>query len=143
MSTSIADLQNNPSRNAENEEDDEMVQKILNQISDHQPGASPPVHQPQPVKNWNPEIQQVPPQPVIQAFTQSQNFKNMNGGFFFGFQNDIKLLIIIIIIAFVVQLLPIEKCIGKYLTLENIPYSNLLIKAILISVATIVTLKFI
>ena len=121
-----------------NEEDDEMVQNILNQISDHQPGSSPPIHQTQPVKNWNPSIQQIPPQHVIQGFTQQQN---MNNGFFTGMKNDLKILVIVLIVAFIVQLIPIEKFISKYLSLDNIPYSDFLIKSILISLATVAVFK--
>ena len=144
MSTNIQDLQNQSMNLQENEENDEDIQALLNQIGHQQPGAVPPQHVQQPIKDYNPtpSITHVPAQ-MTQHFTQPNDFRNLNSNFITSMRSDMKLIVVILVTSFVINFIPIENFFAKYISLDKIPYGSLIVKAILIAFGSILIYKFV
>jgi hypothetical protein len=65
------------------------------------------------------------------------------GGYITNFTNDIKLVIAIFILYIVIEFLPIETVLGKYIAIDKIPYHKVLLRALLFAGLFIVLKKFI
>ena len=58
-----------------------------------------------------------------------------NSKSFFNFDTDIKSIALVIALTFFVQVAPLEQFVFKYVPLENVPYSSLIIKAVVAGIA--------
>lgn len=79
--------------------------------------------------NINPQI--IPPSSTIL------------GGYITNFTNDIKLIIAIFVLYIVIEFLPIETVLGKYIAIDKIPYHKILLRALLFAGFFILLKKFI
>lgn len=65
------------------------------------------------------------------------------GGYITNFTNDIKLVIAIFVLYIVIEFLPIESVLGKYIAIDKIPYHKILLRAVLFAGFFILLKKFI
>lgn len=65
------------------------------------------------------------------------------GGYITNFTNDIKLVIAIFVLYIVIEFLPIESVLGKYIAIDKIPYHKILLRAVLFAGLFILLKKFI
>jgi hypothetical protein len=62
---------------------------------------------------------------------------------FTHFTNDIKLIVAIFVLYIVIEFLPIETVLGKYIAIDKIPYHKILLRALLFAGLFILLKKFI
>ena len=130
---------------------DATIQEALNQLGSSEPLAVQPV----PPQQYNPNVdvpvqqmyampQQQVPQPMyaspdpgsMYAPTQMQPEDLVKNRIFEELANwnqDIKLICIVFAVTIFIMMLPIEKLVYNYIALDKIPYSEVVIKAIVAS----------
>lgn len=128
-------------------DDDATVQEVLDQIA--QSNSHPMQHQQQPQQQQMPPMAQMPPQQMYspdmlpQVPSYPQNYfsasamlppQQHRAPLFGDLNNDLKAVVLVAAICFVVQVLPVEKFVYNYIAIEHIPYSAVLIKAALAAV---------
>lgn len=111
-------------------EDDETIQEVLSSLNAGQ--LEDEVQQPVPVQTM--PVQPVPV-PVQEHMSSSTDILTIFA------DRDIKLAVCVAVIATIVIALPIEKTVYNYINLDRIPYSNVLIKALIIAGAYFVISK--
>lgn len=91
------------------------------------------------------ELQQQQQQQNQQQMPQQngQHMEQQKQGFFDLYSIEIKMSIICAIVFIIVSILPIEKIIFKYYSLDRIPYSNLILKAIISAIVFFILIKLI
>jgi hypothetical protein len=89
----------------------------------------------------------MPPQAMFQnSFTNPSDFVMqppsfnvgslaLNNKSFFNFDGDIKNILLVVALTFIVQVAPFETFVFKYAPIENIPYSSFIIKAVVAGIA--------
>lgn len=136
-------------------DNDNTIQDMLNELNGNAPiQDAPPMmmyHQPQvpqpnmmenSLLNDQPNIPMMFPQnnnPSLQMQPQGKpDFASL-----LVWNNDLKLVIVSIGLFIAVSVLPIEKYVFQYIALDHIPYSHVLIKAIIFGVALFVLTKIV
>ena len=123
---------------SQNDLDDPLVQEVLAEIaqsndSQQQANSYVPQMTPTPMYNGNPAVAPrefiTPPPPAAYSGVSPAAVPRQAPKF--GFDDDIKVILLVVVIAFVVQVFPFEQFVYKYVSVQHIPYSNILIKAIL------------
>jgi hypothetical protein len=151
-STPISQLPNAKGQDDLNLDDDATVQEVLDQIaqSNQEQYQQPPVQHfvpqmpPQQMYNGSPQV--MPQEFLIQAqqAQQQQNQNNWGGSVNnnnnnspalipksrFNIDADMKTVFLIIGIVVIVQVLPIETFVYKYVSIEHVPYSGVMIKGV-------------
>ena len=88
----------------------------------------------------------------MQAQAQAQNniipqiippSSTILGSYITNFTNDIKIIIAIFVLYIVIEFLPIETVLGKYIAIDKIPYHKILLRAILFAGLFILLKNFI
>jgi hypothetical protein len=130
--------------------EDPTIQEVLTEIGQGrsesvagQPQYMPQMT-PQQMFNGNPSI--APQEFLIPPPTNSypQQFSPMNiGGIQTRVNTDVKQVLLIVAIAFIVQVLPVEFFVYKYLSVEHVPYSGVLIKSISAGILYFLVKKYI
>jgi hypothetical protein len=67
------------------------------------------------------------PNPQLNMMMMSQNKPSS----WMNFDKDLKTVALVVVLCFIVQVIPIEQYVYKYVPVENIPYSNFIVKAVL------------
>jgi len=143
-STPISQLPSNIPNSSQGDlmlDDDPTVQEVLNQFAQ---SASSTEQQQQygniTPQQYVPQSIQTPQMPPQQMFNPSQNidyvlpppqmqYYQQSLPKSFKFDMDIKNVLLVVAIVVVVQVVPIEAFVFKYVAVEHIPYSTILIKA--------------
>lgn len=134
-------------------DDDMIVQDILNQINNDAVSKSATIPPsipmiPQQMPNWNPLMQQqqmgiqsqMGPQPQIQATVQhisSLPFNHLK-----LFADDLQLAGIVFFAVIIAHFIPLCSFIGKYISLDKVPYHNIIINAIAASLLVVAVKVF-
>ena len=133
-------------------DDDVVVQDILNQINggtvnesmeqqyqqQQQPMTQQSMHSYYPNPMMTQQMQMPPQmvQPQIQAPPQEiQNY-------LLYFADDLKLAGLVFTITILVHFIPIDKYVSKYFNIQNIPYHEIILRAIMISLFVVLVKKF-
>jgi hypothetical protein len=138
-------------------DDDATVQEVLNQIAQSQEPQQPSVQHfsPQmPAQQMYNGSPQVMPQEFLaqaQQQMQNQNPNNWNSApqqsiqskSPFNIDADMKTVFLIIGIVVIVQIFPIEKFVYKYVSIENVPYSGVMIKGVFAGAIFLLAKKYI
>jgi hypothetical protein len=123
-------------------DDDVVVQDILNQINGEGPQppseeySQQPVYYPPPMPPPPPQQQMVVPQQPQQP--QGQDLQN----YLVYFADDLKLGGLVFTVAVLVHFIPIDKYVSKYFNVQNIPYHDVILRAILIALIVVLLKKF-
>jgi hypothetical protein len=148
-------------------DDDATVQEVLNQIAQSQDSNSSQQYQQQIQQQMQQQqmqqmqqqqavqfMPQMPPQQMFnpqdilqpqQSPYKSQQLTNTISNYGkskFDFSKDIKNIFVVIGICVIVQVLPIETLIYKYVSIENVPYSKVMIKGVFAGVLYFVFMKY-
>lgn len=160
-STPISQL---PSTNVQDDlmlDDDATVQEVLNQIAQSQEPQQMPmqqvhqVHQaqqqsyipqmpPQQMYNGTPHV--MPQEFLIQPPMQQPNWGQIqqnNNVSKFSLDSDLKTVILVIGIVLIVQIVPLEQFVFKYVAIEHIPYSTIMIKSVIAGAIFVLAKKYI
>ena len=77
--------------------------------------------------------------PQLDIQTQPHDYK-----FYLAlFNNDLELAVAIFVIVIIVHFIPADKLIGKYFAIEKIPYHEIILRAIMVTLFVIIVKKFI
>jgi hypothetical protein len=129
-------------------DDDVVVQDILNQINGGGGGGSitpesmmmmeqPQQYHPPPPQYYAPPPPQQPPPPP-QMMVQPQEIQN----YMLYFADDLKLAGLVFTITILVHFIPIDKYVSKYFNIQNIPYHEIILRAIMIALFVVLIKKF-
>ena len=141
QSTSTNDMDNDP-----------LVQEVLSELAQSNGNGSEIVQEtqtfipqmpPQQMYNGSPHVA---PDEFITTPPPPQNFNAYQNAPVekktFNFDSDMKQVLIVIAIVFLVQVVPIEQYVYKYIAIENIPYSAVLIKAVVAGALFVLGMKY-
>lgn len=116
---------------SQNDMEDPLVQEVLAEIAQgSEQQQYIPQMTPTQMYNGSPNVapkEFITPSPVYNQYQQGNQQAYSNR---FNFDQDLKLILVVVAIVFAVQVLPIEQIVYKYLSVQNIPYSSFAIKAI-------------
>lgn len=125
-------------------EDESAVLEVLNQLNSNVQSATsmpppPPMQQPQPqaplADLWRDAYSVIPEQiPVQVEKTNSLPFMN---------NADLMTAAHVALAVVIVSFIPIDKIIGRYIAIDKIPYSGIILKALLAGVVVVVMQHFI
>lgn len=139
-------------------DDDATVQEVLNQIAQTQndmpkmmPQQQAPVAQHNQLNSMTPQQQQMlyasnaPTQdfsapPQMPPYVMYNNHVANTPKNFFDF--DLKTVGMIIAITIFVQVFPIEQFVNKYVSIEGLPYSTIIVKAVLAGAVFVLITKY-
>jgi hypothetical protein len=150
-STPLTQLQTQPQpqvqvqqQNAPLNDDDVVVQDILNQINGGNIGDSVPSQTPQqhyyppPPIHPPPQMQQPMQMPSIPQQPTGQEIEN----YMLYFADDLKLGGLVFTITILVHFIPVDKYVSKYFNIQNIPYHEVILRAIMIALFVVLIKKF-
>lgn len=137
MATSSTPINQLPSYNQEIQDDDTVVQDILSQINEQRDEIDPRQQIKQRMYD-EPVIQHVQqPQmvPVYQQQPQQSQYSIITSN---PYYDDLKLAGMVFFSVIIVQLLALDHKINKFINIPNIPYWDIILKAIIISLGFII-----
>lgn len=119
----------------QNDMDDPLVQEVLAEIAqgnDNPQKFAVPQMTPTQMYNGSPSVapKEFITPPAHHPYYPTQ-YSNVSPKNFNISDNDIKQIVAVVAIVFVVQVFPFEQFVYKYVSVETVPYSGLLIKAVL------------
>lgn len=117
-------------------DDDMTIQDALEALTQDTSNEPSVAHE---LPVYNPSVVELPSPPQMQV--SSENIKEKILSELIIFDNDFKTALIAAGLFIVLHSLPIEKYIYKYISLDKIPYSNLVIKAISMFLLVLVVTK--
>ncbi len=129
-------------------DDDATIQEVLNQITGS--SQSPQVSQPQIAQPQQPYIFQgmdipqptISPQMLNSLLQQKPELQPSTTSMLMNIlTEDFKLATIILVAFVIVNFAPITKTLEKYFSLEKIPYSEIIIKGVILSIVVIFAKK--
>lgn len=136
-------------------DNDNSIQDMLNELNGNAPIQDSPQmmmyhqqHLPQPNMMENPLLNDQPNIQMMYPQNTNNNPTSIPEGkpdfaSLLVWNNDLKLVIVSIGLFIVVSVLPIEKYVFQYIALDHIPYSNVLIKAVIFGVVLFVLTKIV
>ena len=144
-------------------DDDMVVQDILNQINSTT--QNPPQQVMVPNVNMQ-NFQQPPPNvqtiqdfqtlqnlqafqaaqanmPLVQGFQDGTSQEADYKTFFFQFADDIKLAALVFFVVIIVHFVPLSSWVSKYIAVDKIPYHEIILRAILVTLLVVILTKLV
>lgn len=138
MATSSTPINQLPSYNQEIQDDDTVVQDILSQINEQRDEVDPR-HQIKQRMYDEPVIQHVQQQQMAPVYQQHQQQQSQYSIITSNpYYDDLKLAGMVFFSVIIVQLLALDHKVYKFINLPDVPYWNLVLKAIIISLGFII-----
>jgi hypothetical protein len=122
-------------------DDDPAIQEVLNQFQQSQPQHQTPSQATQQMdylqqQQLFAQLQQQQQQQQLSSVPSvpPPSSSSILNTYMSNITDDIKLVVLVFVIYIIVQFIPIEKLIGRYLAIDKIPYHHILLRAILAAV---------
>jgi hypothetical protein len=117
-------------------DNDPAVQEVLSELAQGSPNdggqqSYMPQMPQQQMYNGSPHVANLQdymnPKPNFNTFAQNYGLAPQKNSM--GFDSDFKIYLLVVAIVFVVQVVPVEQFVFKYVAIDKVPYSPMLIKA--------------